>query len=1335
MPLLRRMGVIFSLCLLAVGCSRNSDLIDGPDPGLATAAPDLVCTAQAERAIVLSGEGLAPLIVDAATDDAQVVLPEIGLLRTSDLDGANTTDTEVVLDPASVTWQDQATMGIGLGPDLELAAGVYQIRATNGSGREAVLDDALVVVPPPSLAAVNPDLLCLEQGAVELALTGAGFLDIDGELPVVSIGDLDVTASRLEDCSDVPATALTARRCQTLVLTLDEDALAPGAYDVVVTNPGPAGCSSTEAVQLAVVPGPEVTAVDPQLFCAEQQAVDITLTGSGFLDVDGSLPTVLIGDAIYTASAADGCSPVAGTLLSVQTCTSLVFQLPSAVHPPGWQDLTVVNPPPADCEHAVSGAFYLSPTPRIDRVAPATPCDRDPEELVVTGADFLELDGQGPGVTVAGVEATLLAIEGCADVTGLTGLTARLCTGLRVSVPAGTVTPDGYTVVVTNPDPMACQASADSSIGFPPTITSVDPPELCATGGIITVTGDGFADGAVVSIANADHQADLATTFIDPQTLEAVVPDPTPTGTYDISVTNPDGCASTLQGVFDVTPTPVVYFVDPFTAYNGINLQVVIYTSGIIGQVVQVLLFPTGQPQDAVELVFTYDDDQRVQAVIPAGLAAGSYAVQVTDDLGCSGTLGDALSVVEQLSVAIDRVELPFGWTSGTTGVNVYSPADPGPDMTGFVATPRFYLNPSAGGPGALASELRKTAYVSATRATAVVPAGLPVGMYDLVAVNPDGATGLLVDAFEVTAEPPPVVTDLAPSSLVNQDIRTLIVLGENFRDPVFSATCRQPDGSDVDLTGSVENFDATSIEVSIDFVTQTIQDGSTCIVRITNADGTYADFSALGVTNPSLNLESFDPTGDLNLARRAPCAAYGEPLPGARFVYAIGGDDGTTQDSTAATYHDSIEFAAVDPYGDLSPWATLPYALPGPRSFLACATVGHFVYAVGGNGGAGAEATAWRAQVLDPDDAPQISDIDLVLDPEAAMAFAPGRYSYRLAAVMAADDPVNPGGETLASDPFLVQIPDIPEQVSISLAWDALPGAVAYRLYRTAGPGEPSGTETLLVELDGAILAFTDDGSQAVGVDQPLPFGALGRFASLPDLTAHREGAALAVATDPADPSLQYLYLMGGRDETGTGLASVERLSIQHTGDGAQTVGADWIAGGADIGAARWQLGAFVADDLSASGIMPVGETWIYAAGGLSDDLFSLVPDVVAMQVEAGGALGESAGARYALGTMQPYRAGYAAMLFNDQLFAFGGTNAMPVTEGASVEMCINGSGICSGGAPEPPDLMNWNNLGLNMTVARYLTSSVTVSAFIFLVGGVDLDWAPLAATEKTLW
>ncbi len=1329
--------VLVLAVLLAIGCSRNSDHIDGPDPSIGTAEPDLVCTAQQQRQVVLAGDGFAPLLVDAASGDAAVVLPEVGLLRSADLDGEATSgDQELVLAADRVSWQSQQSLTLELGPEQALAPGVHRVRVTNGSGREVTLDAGLVVVPPPVLDGVSPDLVCLEQGAIELRLSGEGFLEIEGQLPEVSLGETRLQADRLEDCSPLPATSLEARRCRSLVLTLGQDALVPGAYDLTVSNPAPGDCVSSEPVQLAVVPGPEVAQAAPELLCAEQQAVEVTLGGSGFLDVDGALPQVAIGDASYPALSLADCSPVTGTLLTVQTCNELVFELPAAAHPPGWTGLRVINPPPADCEHALDAALYLAPAPAIARVAPATPCDRDPEQLVITGTDFLELDSQGPSVTVAGVEADLDGLDGCTAVDGLSGGgQARLCTGLTVSVPAGTVTPDAYTVVVRNPGPGACEAAHDSSIGFPPLVSGVDPPQLCSSGGSISVTGDGFADGAVVRIENADHQADLPTTFVDAQNLDAEVPDPTPPGLYDVIVTNPDGCSGRLDQALDITPQPVVYFVDPYTAYNGIRLQVVIYTSGILGQVTEVLLYPTGQPADAVALDFTYDQDQRVQAIVPAGLAPGSYGVRVTDELGCSGALDDALQVVEQLGLALDHIELPFGWTNGQTGVNVYAPADPGPGLVNFAPTPRLFLNPADAGPDSLASELRSTAYVSPTRVSAVVPAGLPVGLYDLVAVNPDGTIGLLADAFEVTAEPPPVITELAPSSLVNQDLRTLIILGDNFRQPSFSADCLQPDDSHMQLAGTVETWDATSIEVSIDFVSQTVADGSICVVRVTNDDGTYADYSALGVTNPSLNLESFSATGLLNTARRAPCAARGEPVAGARFVYAIGGDDGTTQDSTATSYHASMEMAAVDPFGELSPWTVMPYALPQPRSFLACATVDGFVYALGGNGGAGATATVWRAMVLRPEGAPIIEDIDLVLDPEQAMAFTPGRYSYRVAAVMAADDAENPDGETLASDAVLVQVPDIAERVSIGLHWSEMPGAVRYRVYRTAAAGDPSGTEQLLAEVDAPDRSLVDDGTQAVAGDGPLPLGALGRFAEQPALNTPREGAALATAVDPADPSLVHLYALGGRDDSGSATASLEQLEVQLLADGGQQVTGTWETGAVDIGQPRWQLGAFIADDLSASGIMPAGETWIYAGGGVTADPAILEPDMVALRVEPGGALGEGAGGRWDVGTMQPFRAGYAAMLFNDQLFAFGGTNAMPVSEGSSVEMCLDASGSCGGGPPEPPDLMNWNNLGLDMTVSRYLTSSVTVSAFIFLVGGVDETWTPLAATEKTLW
>jgi hypothetical protein len=729
--------------------------------------------------------------------------------------------------------------------------------------------------------------------------------------------------------------------------------------------------------------------------------------------------------------------------------------------------------------------------------------------------------------------------------------------------------------------------------------------------------------------------------------------------------------------------------------------------------------------------------------VVPAGLDAGSYDIQVTDELGCTGTLAAALEIVSVLSVAIDRVELPFGWTSARTGVNVYSPDDPGPDMVNFQATPRFYLNPADAGADTVASELRHTAFVSPTRASASVPEGLPVGMYDLIAQNPDGGIGLLEDAFRVTELPPPVINGLAPASVINQDVQSTTILGANFRNPAFSANCLQPDTSTAPLVGTIGANDASSIQVSFDFTSQTIQDGSICLVKVTNDDDTYAVYSALGVTNPSLNLEFFSATTPMIMARRAPCAVAGDATPGARFVYAIGGDDGTSNDSVASTYHDSIEMTPIDPYGELGDWLILPYALPAPRSFHACTSMGRYIFVAGGNGGAGAEATVWRSMILDPEYAPQITDVDIYVEPDPVKSLLPGRYSYRVSALRPSDDPENPGGETLAGEPFQVQIPDITQEITITIGWTEVVGSVGYRIYRTPEPNLPSGTEVLIGEVDGDTLLFADDGTAVPGSETPLPLGALGRFRVLPAMGTTREGAAVAWARDPQDPDWNYLYVMGGRDAAGSGLASIERLDIQIQADGTQSIGAAWIGGSADIGPPRWQLQTFLADRLTAPDILPqTGDwiTWIYAAGGARADLADMVPDVVALQVEVGGALGESADTRFAVDTMQPYRTGYAVATFNNQMFAFGGSQGaqgVASLESSSIEMCGIVSSACSGTIPDPPDLSNWNNLGIDLTVPRFLHAGVTASAFIFLVGGIDNSDPPvvLNATEKTLW
>ena len=98
----------------------------------------------------------------------------------------------------------------------------------------------------------------------------------------------------------------------------------------------------------------------------------------------------------------------------------------------------------------------------------------------------------------------------------------------------------------------------------------------------------------------------------------------------------------------------------------------------------------------------------------------------------------------------------------------------------------------------------------------------------------------------------------------------------------------------------------------------------------------------------------------------------------------------------------------------------------------------------------------------------------------------------------------------------------------------------------------------------------------------------------------------------------------------------------------------------------------------------------------------------------------------------MTPGRAGYGAAAANNRLYVFGGQGAGPSTSNASAEICAGAGAGCTGG---PPELTNWNALGLALNVARYLTGSAVESAFIFLVGGETTGGAPTATTELTVW
>ena len=781
-------------------------------------------------------------------------------------------------------------------------------------------------------------------------------------------------------------------------------------------------------------------------------------------------------------------------------------------------------------------------------------------------------------------------------------------------------------------------------------------------------------------------------------------------GVYDVVIRNPDG--SEASGTIRITilaEGPLLFWSDPNVVYNGIATQGTIYGSGI-GDIEDVSMRDADGQESPLEFQTVGTRDNRVQVIVPSGTAEGEYDVVVHTTQGCAAELLRGIRVTSTVDLEVTGIDPSFGWSEGATPVTITG--------SEFAPVPRVFLNPMEATEDTVATALASVALVSDERLTAVVPAGLPTGLYDVVVVNPDGRVGLieaeeLADnqhtGFSVTEDDPPVVNSVSPNYVDNSAPQTVTISGANFDAPFVSLACRGLDGTESSLEGTVA-ADGTASSIEVSLPVEALAQGTVCIVRVTNADGSYFEYSAVGISNPSSNLNDFVEAPDLITARRAPAVSAQRATRSARFVYAIGGDDGNVDGALR-----SVETTPIDIYGEAGDWFEQPVRLPDPRTLAGVARVGRFMYVVGGNDGAGPTTSVVRAQVLDPLDAPEIVDVVARQGEDDGEGVGAGVWYYRVSAVMSEDDPSNPGGETLASDPIGVSLPvELEGTLVLTLFWDPVPGAMGYRIYRSPSGSENLDGVRLLAEVDGGDTTTYEDtavGGADLG-DPPLPLGATGVWMGMPDLGTAREAAGVAVAQDPDDADTFHIYAIGGRDSDH--LATWERLSVVVADDGTHEVDA-WVAGDADISSARSELTAFAVSHTEAFNV-PAGATYIYAGGGTGAGNDAANVDVAL--VAPGGDLTWAAA-----DAMSPARSGYAGLAGAGFLFAFGGAQGAASDSNASAEL----------DPAAVPDLVNWNNEGVRLLTPRYLAGSSEESAFIYVVGG-DSGSGATASVERTV-
>lgn len=1299
-----------------------------PKPTVASLSPGITCLAQGSRDVTLTGttylqiDGATPTVTAGGQSFDQV-----------SLDGCKD------IPQKGMTAQACTSAKLTL-PNSALDPGTYDLVLDNPDTAACHSEETanLVVAAPPSITQLLPSLACTDQGDRQVEIDGTGFLVIDGTSPTVTLGGTALTVTATGGCTDVTVTGSTVQSCTTLTVTVPQQTNAsPVAPDITVTNPDPAGCNATASALLVLVPAPTVTDVQPPVVCDAGGASTLTVTGTDLLTVDGTPPTVTLNGtaadpAMVSATGCTDLSPMPPGH-TVQTCTGLTVDFQGSTITTGQIALSVANPDPAGCSADWANPILIAPSPAVTSVSPSGVCSSSPStQVTISGSGFLSLDGTLPTVVLTDASGTTYSptpdgVSGCTAITVSGATNAQSCNTMQITVPQNALAQGDVSIEITNPGPGACNQTATGVfyVNPQPTVTSAAPTEFCADlGGSIDITGTGFSPGSQVSLMDSAGNSFAASsvTFTSATDITAdFAPNLTP-GSYSLTVDNGPSCSASY-GPIVVDPKPFVFFIDPPEDYNGIAIQATVYTTGLTAAASSVDLVDSSGNTTTLTGSSVPGEPNRIFVTIPSGLTPGVYDIQVTSQTGCVGSLVGGLTVTATPTVAIQSIAPSYVSTNLDTAVTIKAVPDPLPaGQVDFQQTPRAYLNPVTAGSGTVASALRAVVWNDNKTLTAVVPKGLPPGDYDLIVVNPDSSVGVLANSVHITANDPPIITAVVPGSLDDNTATPVAIQGQNFdatNGVLVDVTCKAPAAAGgATYTGSavVTSTTTTTVDASFDPTTWgSPPDGSICVVRVTNGDGAFFDYSAISVKNPSQNLYPWAAAPAMVEPREGLGLAAGRPTYTSRYVYAVGGDD-----PAAGGAKTSVESANVDVFGQMSAWSLQRNSLPAARTMGGLARIGHFLYLVGGDDGTGSVTTVYRAQILDPLATPTITDLSLSIGDMGA-GFGAGFWYYRISATFPGTDADNPGGESLPGEVQVVQLPAT-NGIQLSLTWDPIPGANGYRIYRTAQPNlSPSDVELVATINGGSTTTWLDTGATPDPTQTPLPPGSLGVWHDAGvSLGTPREALAVIAGDDPAGPNDHVLYAFGGATVVAgpppvtTKLDTFEYFTVTvqppsvPKGREDQTITAHSL-GTALLAAPRSELGAWTvthADKLQ----VPAGTTWVYVgpgAGATGD-----VSNVEAATIPAGGDI-------TAFAAQKPVnsRTGSGYAHGNGFLFLFGGgTGGTASSGGISAEICPT-----TGCGSTPPTLHNWNALGTSLSEARVFMGTAQESAFFFVAGGFN--------------
>lgn len=633
------------------------------------------------------------------------------IITLTDADGTAVLDGDG--NPITITVTTDATGALPEDAIIDIPAGTptgaYTLVAEDVSGATATTP--LTVAPAPSLDA--PATLDADAGA-PLTVTGLGFTagtDVTLEL-------LAPDGTRVGEAVPVPST-IDGSITWTWVIPPETPG---GLYTIRATD-----VTGATATDTTVFVNPSLTPV----LTSVPASGSTTITGTGFTP----------GSTVTATLTADGADPVTVGPLPVGTDGSVTIPFDTTADTAtGLWTITAVD---AASQAAETTTITVTDAPAV--TAPAAAAAGQP--IPVTGTGF-----------TPGGEVTLTLLDDASNpvlgpdnlpvtVTVTTDSAGALPPDTALTVPAA-ADAGAYTVLATDTTTRAT-ATAELTVAAP-TIDVV--PDSTFAGASVPVTGSGFTPSSPVTLAlldsagnpvlDADGLAVTAPATTDENgslvAAALAIPANLPAGTYTVTAVDQATATSTFPGAMAtdtvaITNAEVALTDDSVPAGGTTTVNGTGFTPGPVAVVV--LDSAENIVIDGIDA--TADTGGQFSADIGTdGLEPGSYIVRVTDPV--TGEVEDLVLVVTDApELGATWPSVPAGGTTPLTGQNFTPDSEVTVTLTDADGTPIL---------DALGRPITSTVTTDAdgafpADATFTVPAGTPLGDYQLVAVDESGAT------------------------------------------------------------------------------------------------------------------------------------------------------------------------------------------------------------------------------------------------------------------------------------------------------------------------------------------------------------------------------------------------------------------------------------------------------------------------------------------------------------------------------------------------------------------------------------------------------------------